>query len=207
MRAGIFLAVLAILGTAKSAHADKPAPPLTYQQPTPDGKYLFVMNSPFPLETELKIYPEKTRIKLQSTREKYPKSGLYKNDGSNEPIWTVDWYARRVTLSSDGVHLVRHGPWPQLEGKVKDKNRSITPKDLKQEAISFFAKGKLLRQYSIGELVLQPNQLRMSVSHFMWLKNFQLNDGKNQLEVVTLDGNWILFDIATAKIIEQMKVN
>ena len=42
---------------------------------------------------------------------RYEKSGLYQNNGSTTPLWTVDWYAYRVHIVSVGVHMVRPGPW------------------------------------------------------------------------------------------------
>ncbi|MFQ5932993.1 MAG: hypothetical protein ACE5MM_11350, partial [Nitrospiraceae bacterium] len=33
----------------------------------------------------------------------YPASGLYHNDGSTTQLWTVDWYAHNVDVSSDGI--------------------------------------------------------------------------------------------------------
>ena len=42
-------------------------------------------------------------------RANYPCSGLYRNDGSDKPIWTVNWYALRVFVHPDGKHLVRMG--------------------------------------------------------------------------------------------------
>ena len=41
--------------------------------------------------------------------EGYTQSGLYRNDGSRDPLWTFDWYAYNVDVAADGVHLVRHG--------------------------------------------------------------------------------------------------
>jgi hypothetical protein len=58
---------------------------------------------------------------------------------------------------------------------------------LKQEAFSIFYKGKMVRSYSIGELVDEPKRLPMSVSHFMWLKESRIDDGKGHFELTTLD--------------------
>src|SRR4051794_14359391 len=32
---------------------------------------------------------------------RYTRSGMYRNDGSGVPLWTVDWYATRVDPSPD----------------------------------------------------------------------------------------------------------
>src|SRR6516162_11460738 len=77
------------------SRADKPATPATRTEIIANGKFLFVMLCPLALETE----------QGKAIRAKYPESGLYKNDGSKEPFWTVDWYREKVTVASDGVHM------------------------------------------------------------------------------------------------------
>ncbi len=37
----------------------------------------------------------------------YPESGLYRNDGSIEPLWTVSWYGSDVFVSDNGYNLAR----------------------------------------------------------------------------------------------------
>src|SRR5688500_3455468 len=108
MRACIFLlAVVAVLGFEGSARADKKGPPQTRKEVTADGKFVFVMLAPQTLEDELKSHgTEDAKNAVTAIRNVYKKSGLYKNDGSAEPLWTVDWYAP-VTVLSDGEHLIR----------------------------------------------------------------------------------------------------
>jgi hypothetical protein len=65
--------------------------------------------------------------KGREIRAKYPTSGLYKNDGSTKASWTIDWYAYSVLLPSDGIHLIRRGPWA---------------KDGSTEALTLFASGR-----------------------------------------------------------------
>lgn len=205
MRLIVFLTAVALLGSAGPVRADKVGPPSTYKVTSADGKYVFVMLSPLPAEQELARYNEDHQKVVKAIRDAYARSGLYRNDGSKDPLWTVDWYGRVVWIASDGVHVVRHGEPADLEEARQQKPRSITANDLKQEAISIFARGKLLRRFSIGELVDDPKRLTMSVSHFMWLKQARLIDDKKQLEVTTHDGNRILIDLPTAKILEKTK--
>lgn len=207
MRTGaLFLSLLGLCGFATDSRADKTGPPTTYKTGSADGKFVFVMRAPGTTEDELKFGNENHQKLVKEIRDTYPKSGLYKS-GSQEPLWTVDWYKSSVRVASDGVHLIRFGGPHVLEERTKDKKeRAITNNDLKQEALSVFAKGKLLREFSVGDLVDDPKQLRMSVSHFMWMKQTKILDDKQQLEVLTLDGNRVLIDIATAKIVEKGKV-
>lgn len=205
MRTLCAFSIIVVLGCVENCLADKPAPPYSYRTLSPNEKFVFVMISPLPLKEELASWNEKKQAELKGIRAKYKTSGLYKNDGSIEPLWTVDWYRHQVAVASDGVHLVRSGPWPIREGGFE--KLEVTKDELKQEAITFFAKGKLLRQYAIAELVDDPKKLELSVSHFMWRKEARIIDKKSQLEIVTHDGNRLLYDLATAKLVEKNKVN
>ncbi|HEV3447402.1 MAG TPA: hypothetical protein VG099_22365, partial [Gemmataceae bacterium] len=66
--------------------------------------------------------------------------------------------------------------------------------------------GKLLREYSIGELIDQPKMLTTSVSHFRWMKSMRIIEDDKQLEIITQDQNRILLELATAKVVQKKKV-
>jgi hypothetical protein len=165
--------------------ADKPAPPYSYKQVSPGGNFVFIMLSPRSAEEEMRSWNEATKQEIRAIRQVYSKSGLYRNDGSANPLWTVDWYAFAVKLSSDGVHLVRHGPWAS---------------SLDQEAISFFANGNLLREYQISELVSAKRLLPHTASHFSWCKESAFDDARTEYTVSTYDGNRFIFDVRTGEI-------
>jgi hypothetical protein len=206
MRFFLLPAIVLLFSCAESSRADKPAPPHTYKELSADKKFVFVMIAPGSVEDELKGYNENYQKVVKDIRDVYSKTGLYKNDGSKDPIWTIDWYRHSVSVASDGVHLVRFGRWPVLEGHFKDKDFTITKNDMKQEAFSIFSKGKLVRSFSIGELVDDPKRLSISVSHFMWLEESRINDGKGLFDVTTLDRNRFLIELATGKIVEKKKL-
>jgi hypothetical protein len=204
MRVLRFLAILAILVPVSAAFADKPGPPMTYTKTSPNKQFLFVMVSPDSLEEEVKRYNEDAAKKVRAIRTTYPKSGLYKNDGSKEPLWTVDWFRGSVIVPSDGVHLVSVEYTPP--SKVR-RNDPLPKESLQQPALSFFAKGKLLRSYEVADLVDRPEQLSRSVSHFRWMKEHNILDQKQQLEVITYDGNNVLFDLKTGDIVKKTRVD
>jgi hypothetical protein len=168
-----------------------------YIMETSDKRFVFVMLSK----------EEAGKIR-NSYSIKYPQSGLYLNDGSTKPIWTVNW-AARVFLPSDGVHVVRKGAWP-LKGKYDE------------EAISFFANGKQMKSYSVRDLVDFPWLLPETASHYEWLKSkntglvimrdfdggvftsqsevtFDESSGTMSLE--TLQSGRFVFDLKTGEII------
>lgn len=63
------------------------------------ANYVFVMLAPGNPGRDVQHLPEIGNA--------YRRSWLYRNDGSNTPLWTVDWYAHEVLPSSDGKPLVR----------------------------------------------------------------------------------------------------
>ena len=45
---------------------------------------------------------------IKAIRDKWTVSGMYRNDGSTTPLWTVDWYAYEVDVPNGGEHVVRY---------------------------------------------------------------------------------------------------
>jgi hypothetical protein len=178
------------VGMPSPALADKPAPERSYKVVAPGGKYVFVMIAPRPVEVDLNPWNEETRAKIREIRRVYNRSGLYRTDGSTEPLWTVSWYAHSVEVASDGVHLIRHGPWAS---------------STREEAFSFFANGKLLWAWQINELVDVPALLPHSVSHFQWRNEDQFDDAKLEYTVSTLDGNRFVFDVRSGNVVSQSR--
>ena len=155
------------------ARGDSEREPYTYTKLSPNGQYLFVMLAPGK-ESEGEI--------------PYFVSGLYFNDASTTPLWTVDWYAFSVNVLSDGVHLIRWGPWAT---------------DTWDEALTFFANGKVLRSYNISDLIDTTLGLDKSVSHFYWINQERTNIHENNhtLALATISDEKYTFDYTTGEII------
>ncbi len=180
-----FAAIAGMLMAAK-ASGDSPAPPSTHETISTNQQYVFVMVPPVPLDEELKKWNETYGAKIRRIRAMHGVSGMYRNDGASEPLWTVDWYAHGVEIFSDGTHLIRHGPWAS---RVTD------------EAISFFSKDKLLRKYSVSDLVKDRRKLQRTVSHFSWSLDSRLDDDGLRYTLITVDHRCYVFDAATGEII------
>jgi hypothetical protein len=192
------IAALGALGFTAPPEADPVFPPWSSKQVTPGNTFVFVMISPLPVEDEVRPWGEGAMADIREVRRTYTRTGMYRNDGSTEPLWTVDWYAHDVELIPDGVHLIRHGPWAGLRGDG-------TP-DLDQEALSFFANGRLLRTYRIGELVDDPARLPRSASHFLW-QNGSRGRGEFEYTIVTFDGNRFVFDVRSGEIVSEARAD
>jgi hypothetical protein len=133
---------------------------------------------------------EQVAAGIRTIRSKYAQSGLYPNDGSTTPIWTVDWYAG-VELLSDGVHLVRGG--------------SLWAGPSEKEAVAFFASGKLLRSFTIGELY--SPLISSSDSRITWLYDSHLNYEKKTYTMKTKHLVRYTFDVTTGQLMSSVSVS
>lgn len=114
----------------------------------------------------------------------YFRSGLY--TGENQlPDWTIDWYARSVSLL-DCDRLVRYGPWASR---------------LSSLAVSFYFRGAELMSYEVGDLVTDKTLLKHTTSHFFWKQEQFLNSAAGTYMVETLDGHRYTFSIDTGEIL------
>jgi hypothetical protein len=207
MRTISLLALLVLFFSNPSSYADKPGPPTTYQETSGNGSYLFVMISPEPLETEVKHWNQEASSRIRAIRTAYGKSGLYKNDGSKEPLWTIDGYLKRpVAVAGDGIHLVAFRDPVLKPGQAVGSSRPFSKEELQQEAFSLFAKGKLLRRYTVDELVDVPDKMPRSVSHFKWKLDAKFLDVQQQFEIHTHDGNRIVLELKTGNILTKEPV-
>ena len=128
-------------------------------------------------------------IQENEIRSQHPQSGLYRNDGSNKPLWTVNWYAFDVEISSDGKYLARWGPWPLSN-------------NYSELALAFYEEGREISKYRVNELVAIPELLPHSVSHYMWVKSASFDDQNNLLFVETENGEKYTFDITNGAIMD-----
>ena len=194
------IAVLAALLTAPPARADQYVEPVSYKVTVPGGEFVFVMLAPA-VELGNGRLSEAQAAEIREIRRVYTASGLYCADGPAKPLWTVDWYAREVAVARDGVHMVRLGPWP---GLASNRAAPLGP-ELATEAVSFFARGQLVRTYSIAELVDRPDRLPRSVSHFQWCRGASFDDDRLEYALATHDGNRFVFDARTGAITSQTR--
>ena len=171
---------LTLFIAAVPAFADTPAPPRDYTVETENGKYVFVMLAP----------PEKWSSKSPGIRDLYKQSGLYRNDGSQDPLWVVYWYSFTVYPSSDGKHLVRMGPWASSTDQL---------------AVAFYENGKEIKQYLIKDLIRDEKKLSYTVSHFFWRSELRYDDKNGLLFLKTKDGQSYRFSVNTGQIEPEKK--
>lgn len=180
---GIAILIM-FLSPALLAHADEPVLAGDYTVDVGDGQFVFVM-----LAADSAVIDE---IQDEEIRAKYAKSGLYEMGDTEQAIWTVDWYAFEVDITTDGKHLVRWGPWPSIEG-------------YDELALEFYENGVLLRSYRVSDLVAAPRRLPRTVSHLAWKAESEFNAEKGELYVRTENDEEYLFDVSTGDIIEKRR--
>jgi hypothetical protein len=187
MRIGLCLLLLfTLLVEADPVQADTVAMPFSFAAVAAQKNYVFVMIAPVAKGSDGSNLRDEERGAAQRLRARYRTSGLYANDGSTTPLWTVDWYANSVLVPSDGIHLIRRGPWAE--------NGST-------EALTFFAEGRKIRSYSVGELVDTTLTLPHTVSHFSWDKSITIDEASRTATVTTLNGDRYVIDFTNGGII------
>lgn len=182
----IFLVTSLTLAFSIGVFADSIAPPCSYKVAANKGTAIFVMLSEQDYACAGRAGDRAEESK--ALREKYRSSGLYPDDKSTTPLWTVDWFSYEVLLSPDGRYVVRMGPWAS---------------NLSDEAFTFFADGKEVKKYIISDLIKNSDALQRTVSHFTWLRNKYINDTNDSFEAETLDGGRFTFDLKTGEILSQ----
>lgn len=176
--------------------------PVTYSTPSPNEEYLFVMLAP---PNDDPAQNPDANEHAQMLRQKYRESGLYRNDGSTEPLWTVAGYAYGVYPANDGIHVVREdSPARMLSSFIAKR----LPDDkiqaqLDSPALTFLASGKELKTYTMRQLVVRPEELPNSVAHVLWNAGAMITKDGKRFVLLTQDSQQIIFDLSTGEIVSR----
>jgi hypothetical protein len=134
----VCLALLAVENTAFAGLSEW----FTETAVSGDGKYILVTISNRPLDVELADdrLDEAEKERVEYVRSLYPKCGLYRNDGSNTPLWTYDgrWSVDPI-VAPDGEHVVFPGGW--------------TSNEYAFQAVEFTRRGKTIRSYDDSDII------------------------------------------------------
>ena len=153
----------------------------SYEQLSPNGRYVFVMLSKSP----------DTGGKVDMLKSRYKHSGLYKANNTRKPLWRVNWYSSRVHIASDGIHLMRMGrPYTAV----------INAKpDMAQLALAFYENGIRIKKYTVKDLIVSPARLVKSKAGFEWQKRIAFDDASATIAVELVTGQTKTFDIKSGK--------
>lgn len=155
-----------------------------------------------------------TLVKMKGL-EKYPANGLYRNDGSTEPLWTVDWSNIALPLN-DGRHAIRFG-----------RGGASPHTGYSNESFAFLCDGKVLKSYAVRDFVEFPTLLPHSVcpGFAVWgaaspsqQLQFVLNgnqplpsefpapdENAHTILINTLHGDRFVFDYTTGEIVSERR--
>lgn len=177
--------IFLLLVVSSSLSADSPAPPESFTKLSPDRKHILVILAPKPYDVS------------NSLSKKYPISGLYVNDSSVKPLWSLpsDFCCSRVDILSNAKNLISWNAWPADNGTFD------------QTVAWFFENGREIRNYKIRQLVDNPEHLRHSVSHYRWIDRTEVDDRLNRITLRTLNGQIIVFDGTTGEVISRARTS
>lgn len=120
-------------------------------------------------------------------------------------VHTYDWYSANVYVSGADrkVSIVRFGPW--------SPGQRASHNDL---ALALYYDGQILKSYSTLDIAGQPENVRLSVSHYGWYKR-RLGYGHYALPpsaktiyafgIETLDGRNLCFNVTTGELLKDLK--
>src|SRR5579885_105784 len=181
-----------VLATAPAAAAGKVEEAFSYAKPVPGGRYVFVMLGDPSAESQ--VDADSAR-KFRELRAEYPRTGLYR-EGSGELAWPFDGpYAPmdNVYPASDGVHLVVVGGEWWREKSFTGGRSTLSPeeeqKQLDGPAVGFYADGKLIRQYTVRDVVTDPAGLPQTPHYILWETDGSLNEDTGKFLLFTQDSN------------------
>lgn len=190
-----------ILVAGRIVLADTEGGPFSYTVQTADKRHIFV-----------NLTSHDSISGLVERGVTYHASGMYLNDGSATPLWTVDWQ-RYVYLPNGGDYVVRKGNWARFSGTYEE------------EALSFVLRGNVLKTYTARDLVVFPWLLPHSVSHYKWVESCSgeptgtdavlkvggseyannagvlFADNEQAMEVTSFQGDRLKFDLSTGDIV------
>jgi hypothetical protein len=191
LRQSYWLSLFAALALCDASCALSLRAKFTYTTLTQGGEFIFVMIAPTSAEKEVQDLGEEQALEMRRIRNSYAVSGLYRNDGSRDPLWTVDWYAYEVYPVSDGIHLVRPG-----------LSRLWSSLGTNASAVEFYAAGQLIRSYKIRELVDMPRLLLSNSDVPKWKLEQTFDDATGRYSLDTVHGQRFVFDVKTGEILE-----
>lgn len=181
---------------------------VSYTKPFPDGKIFVMLGDP---AAEQRVTASKPDIaaKLKALREKFPKSGVYV-EATGEPIWqlpdTVFSPYDGTFLSDDLRHLVRiEGDWWRTKDFPGGKRPAgdVEAAQLAAPAISFFDSGKLVKTYTLREVLTLPEKVPHSPDHLLWFASGSLNEPTHKFLLFTQDAHRVVFDYRTGEVLSR----
>jgi len=153
-----------------------PPPIESWAKSSRDGRFIFV-------------------VRLSKLHSDYPKSGLYRNDGSKRLMWEFPKHCSRdAAIASDGVHLI-------------DLEQHASRSD--DDAIRFYADGRLIRTWYIRDVLSaswKSERLPGANHKTPWATAAELSEDELTFVVETQEGARLTFEVQSGELIERVSV-
>lgn len=175
-----------------------------------NGKYLLVLLSPDTREIADSRWNDpateegdRERRRVRRIEKQYSQSGLYRNDGSSDLLWPIDYItvSKDIYVADDGVHLVlAYLAWNGSEGTASDRGN----------ALEFYARGQPLSVFNEDQLLVgYVARLRFSRliddgwPNTAWptCTSSQFDTQAQTFEITTNWGDMFRFDIMTGALV------
>ncbi|MCY2989796.1 MAG: hypothetical protein NTY19_18265 [Planctomycetota bacterium] len=168
----------------------------SWRIPSQDGRYLLVMVSPHAVDEDASRQTREAEVR--EIRKTYKQSGLYRNDGSSEPLWTIPYHIPdyKVYIAPDGEHLV-------IAMEYWGHTISNIPRG---GVVFFYRKGEALASYRDHELIRCFALKWMANSLFnrgIDCKEASFNPQSLTYTVTTSQSEEVVFDVTTGTIVRR----
>ncbi len=147
------------------------------------------MVSPLPVEEDATGHPAFDNDGIRAIRAKYTQCGVYRNDGSTIPLWTLRYrLCQQPLLLDDGQHLVlADTDWFQSRTHVA----------------TFYANGRLLARHQLDDLVTVYQVSGHFLLNYPQCRSLKLDPAKLELTLRTTQGETIVFDVTTGRVVRR----
>ena len=156
----------------------------SWQTVSADKNFVLVMISWKPASEDGDVGSSARAIRM-----KYPQSGLYRNDGSTTPLWTMPYRCEHseVYIAPDGQHLLFANDWNAGSDVVG--------------MVTFFEQDRQLGRFTVTELTSCLNA-KCLLGGFPRRTSSVFDPGAMRYSVSTNHGEWYVFDASTGRLIE-----
>ena len=208
MRSLLILTLVASAARGSSV----PIPEATsYAKPVAGGRYVLVQLGD--AGAEQKYGKDAEKKAFRELREKYPTPGLYTSDTAQlvYPLPANEFAAYDHTfVSPDGVYLVRiDGDFWKTEQYTGGRMRPSPEQELAQidgPAVSFWRDGTKLKQYSVRDLIKNPEALPATPDHILWYASGVMTTDAPRFSLNTQESIRHTFDYTTGTLLASTPV-
>ncbi len=172
---GLEAAFVLLLLVSSNCWALSISPPRSYERIAgADDEYRLVMLVP-----SVPLY--------SNDGEAYSVSGMYKNDGSVELLWQIEYLGNSVLITQDGRYLA---------------NLTYSTYSLDDMAVTFYDRGKLIKSLKVSEFIIPSDEPDPGMAGYAWNLEVAFDDKRGLLRITTLGRDLLYFSMATGQLVE-----